>query len=167
MKWLRNIFRKKKRSDESLEPRKNETFEEYFDRLGFKYFSGAELATYFNRKIKDPVTGDLVYNQYPPRMLWPNFVPTLRILDNLRGVLNCRLRITSSFRSPKYNKAVNGAPLSLHKAFKAADIQADCATPHEVYQILRTWREHGEFKGGLGLYATFVHIDTRGENKDW
>jgi len=167
MKWLRKIFQWEKAPDEVLEPRKNETFERYIDRQGFKYFSGSELATYFNRKIKDPITGEVVHNQYPPRFIWPNFVPTLKVIDKLRGVLNCPVRITSSFRSLSYNKAVGGAPRSFHKVFKAADIQADCATPHEVYLILKGWRERGEFKGGLGLYKTFVHIDTRGENKDW
>lgn len=143
------------------EPKKGEAFEEYFDRQGFRYFSGAELAMYFNRWRGD------VKNNYPPRALWPNFLPTLRIIDDLRVTIGKPITITSSYRSPAYNKAVGGAPQSYHKKFVAADIQVASTTPHEVYKILRLWREQGKFSGGLGLYPTFVHVDTRGFNADW
>jgi len=77
------------------------------------------------------------------------------------------VRITSSYRSPEYNRAVGGAPLSQHKRFNAADLQCDGVTPHEVFKILEAWRWQGKFKGGLGQYPTFVHIDTRGSNATW
>jgi len=28
-------------------------------------------------------------------------------------------------------------------------------------------REEGLFRGGLGLYKTFIHLDTRGRNATW
>jgi hypothetical protein len=28
-------------------------------------------------------------------------------------------------------------------------------------------RREGIFKGGLGKYKTFVHVDVRGKNADW
>lgn len=143
------------------EPRKGETFEQYINRQGFRYFTGEELARYFTRKRGD------ARNTYPPNMLWPKFLPTLRLVDDLRRVLGKPVRITSSYRSPGYNEAVGGAPMSQHKKFTAADIQCDGVPPHEVYKILRLWRDQGRFTGGLGLYQTFVHVDTRGENADW
>lgn len=143
------------------EPRKGETFEDYIDRQGIKHFTGAELARYF-QQIRGKVK-----NSYPHPALWHRFLPTLRIVDDLRGVLGCPVRITSHYRSVAYNKAVGGAPRSQHKEFRAADIQADGATPHEVYKILRLFRDQGRFQGGLGLYPTFVHVDTRGINADW
>ena len=143
------------------EPRKNETFEEYIDRQNVRHFTGDELAKYFDRKRGE------VTNDYPPRAIWQRFLPTLRIVDDLRTTLGCPVRITSHYRSPKYNKAVGGAPLSQHKQFRAADVQTDGATPHEVYKILSLWRDQGRFTGGLGLYSTFVHVDTRGTNANW
>jgi uncharacterized protein YcbK (DUF882 family) len=143
------------------EPRNGETFEEYIDRQGIRHFTGAELARYFQQKRGN------VKNSCPHPALWHRFLPTLKIVDDLRGVLGCPVRITSHYRSPAYNKAVGGAPKSQHKEFRAADIQVDGATPREVYKILMLWRNQGRFQGGLGLYKTFVHMDTRGTNADW
>ena len=153
--WLR-----RDKADKDI-PRKGETFEQYVDRQGFYYFTGAELARYFKQKRGG------VRNDYPHRALWHRFLPTLRLVDNLRHALGCPVRITSHYRSPAYNQAVGGAPQSQHKAFRAADVQADGATPHEVYKILKLWRDQGRFQGGIGLYPTFVHVDTRGTNADW
>ena len=143
------------------EPRKGETFEQYIDRQGIRNFTGSELARYFQKKRIN------VKNDYPHPALWHRFLPTLRIVDDLRDALGCPVRITSHYRSPEYNHAVGGAKQSQHKEFRAADVQADGATPHEVYKILRLWRNQGRFQGGLGLYPTFVHVDTRGINADW
>ena len=153
--WIRG------EGDDPTEPRSRERFEDYIDRQGFKYFTGAELSKYFHRWRGD------VQNAYPPRAMWPNFLPTLRVIEDLRVVLDRPIRITSSYRSPAYNKAVGGAPLSFHKRFVAADIQCDGATPHEVWRVVRNMRDKGRFKGGIGLYKTFVHVDTRGKNADW
>jgi hypothetical protein len=149
-----------------------ETLEQYLDRQGFKHFTGAEICRYFSA-VRYGVS-----NEEPPIEYWPNFVPVLNIVDDLREVLGCPVRITSSYRCPAYyNKVVGGAQPrpgsvgSQHLYFRAADIQADGATPHEVYQILANWRQHGRFKGGLGLYPDpkrrFVHIDNRGRNATW
>jgi uncharacterized protein YcbK (DUF882 family) len=154
-----NWLRKEKLPKE--EPRIKETFEQYFNRQGFSYFTGEELAKYFHRWRGD------VKNAYPPKAMWPNFLPTLRIVDDLRRITGKPVRITSSYRSPDYNRAVGGAPLSQHKRFNAADIQCDGVTPHEVFKVLEAWRVLGKFKGGLGQYSTFVHIDTRGNNATW
>lgn len=143
------------------EPRKGETFEQYIDRQGIRHFTGTELARYFKQKRGN------VQNDYPHRALWHRFLPTLRIVDDLREALGCPVRITSHYRSPAYNQAVSGAKASQHLAFRAADLQADGATPHEVYKLLKIWRDQGRFQGGIGLYATFVHVDTRGTNADW
>lgn len=144
-----------------------ETLEQYLDRQGFKHFTGAEICRYFSA-VRYGVS-----NEEPPIEYWPNFVPVLNIVDDLREVLGCPVRITSSYRCPAYNKAVGGAqprPGSIgsqHLYFRAADIQADGATPHEVYKVLANWRQYGRFKGGLGQYATFTHIDNRGRNATW
>ena len=105
----------------------------------------------------------------PPEKLWPNIVPTLRIVDDLREKLDRPCHILSSYRSPEYNRAVGGAPLSQHLRFTALDITFAGVSPVRVHAILTMWRDQGRFKGGLGLYrkSGFVHIDTRGTNASW
>ena len=136
---------------------KREDFTEWFNKQGFKYFKAYEFTRYFEREL----------NAYPPKSKWKNIIPTVQIVDKLRGALNHPIRITSSYRSDKYNKKVGGALKSQHKDFKALDIQCTGLTPARLYHTLKKYRDAGEFEGGLSQYSTFVHVDTRGENADW
>lgn len=138
------------------------TFEEYFESLGIKHFSAKEFTEYFHVHRRG------VTNSEPPRELWGNIVPTIRIVDQLRELWGRPIVLLSSYRSPAYNRAIgDAAPKSLHMQFKALDIAVSGKTPQQVFNQLMTWRDSGKFKGGLGLYNTFVHIDTRGSNATW
>jgi len=144
------------------EPKADENFEAWFNRQGFKYFNAGEFLSYFNVDRRG------VRNSPPPRSMWANIVPTLRIVDSLRGLWGRPIVILSSYRSPAYNAAISGAAdKSLHKQFKALDIAVSGKTPRQVFNQLLDWRNDGQFQGGLGLYSTFVHIDTRGSNATW
>lgn len=158
--FLKRLFKKPEQMS-NPKPQEDERFEDWFDRQGFKHFSGKEIARYFSAVRYG------TKNSYPPRELWENFLPTMKLVDDLRGVLGVPVRVTSSYRSPAYNLVVGGAKSSKHKLFNAADIQADGATPHEMLKVLASWRKQGKFAGGLGLYPTFVHVDTRGYNASW
>jgi len=136
---------------------KKEEFTEWFDKQGFTYFKAYEFTRYFEREL----------NGYPPKSKWKNIVEGVKILDKLRKEIGLPIRITSSYRADKYNKRVGGASKSLHKEFKALDIQCSGLSPARLYHKLKKYRDAGEFKGGLSEYKTFVHIDTRGENADW
>lgn len=138
-------------------------FTEWFESEGFRHFSAGEFTSYFAAQRKG------VRNRVPSRPLWKNLVPTLRIVDDLREYFGRPCRILSSYRSPEYNRAVGGAPLSQHLRFNALDITFDGVSPVRVHAILRMWRDQGKFKGGLGLYrkSGFVHIDTRANNSSW
>ena len=139
------------------------TFTNWFNEQGFQHFGASEFTNYFAAQRSG------VKNSQPPKRLWKNIVPTLRIVDELRESFGKPCRILSSYRSPDYNKAVGGAPLSQHKEFTALDIAFDGVNPQRVYDRLLTWRKSGKFTGGLGLYPSsgFVHIDTRGNNATW
>lgn len=141
-------------------PTKNESFADWYARQGIRHFSAGEITGYWSR-VRNGIR-----NSQPPRNLWPNILPTLRVLDDLRDVYG-PITITSNYRSEAYNRAVGGAPLSQHREFRACDIQARDATPHEIAATLKQWRDRGKFAGGIGLYATFVHVDTRGTNATW
>ena len=95
------------------------------------------------------------------------------ILDTARAQLG-PLRINSSYRCEKHNKAVGGAVNSLHFPQKdgrvlAADVTyADAGKRHgehmlRLYITLENIARRYNEPYGLGLYATFTHIDTRGE----
>ena len=139
------------------------TFTDWFAAQGFRHFGAGEFASYFARERNG------VKNSPPPKRLWKNILPTLRIVDDLRASFGKPCTILSSYRSPGYNKTVGGASLSQHKEFTALDIAFEGVSPQQVYDRLLEWRKAGKFTGGLGLYLSsgFVHIDTRGPNATW
>jgi uncharacterized protein YcbK (DUF882 family) len=141
----------------SCKPKSGESFESWFDRQGFENFTGGELASYFKR----------TRNTYPPKHMWTRFLPTMRIVQKVRTHFGKPVTISSSYRSPAYNAGVGGAKFSQHKEFRAADIQVKGVSPKRVRDYLFSLRRAGEFKGGIGLYRTFTHIDTRGTNATW
>lgn len=107
-----------------------------------------------------------VRNELPPFELWPNILPTLRLLERVREQFG-PTTITSGYRSPAYNKAVDGKPKSQHMKFFAIDFFCASGTPKDWAEFLLDLRSKGNFKGGVGLYKTFVHVDTRGTNADF
>lgn len=106
-------------------------------------------------------------NTLPPLDIVHQIMPTLVVVDSLRDHLKSPVTILSGYRSAAYNKAVGGARASMHMQFRALDIQAKHHTAELVWSILRRWRSDGLWTGGLGRYATFVHIDDRSDNADW
>jgi len=171
MNWFSNIFFSLTAALERHESKKYpqskvmtdfRTFEEYFAALGIRHFTAKEFTEYFHVHRRG------VTNHEPPREMWGNIVATLKIVDNLRELWGRPIVILSSYRSPAYNAAIgDAAPKSMHMQFRALDIAVSGKTPHQVFSQLMTWRDSGKFKGGLGLYNTFVHIDTRGNNATW
>ena len=139
-----------------------QTFPDFFETQRIKHFVAEEFTSYFHLRRRG------VTNSEPPRELWSNIVPTLRIVDRLRAELGRPIVILSSYRSPAYNRAIgDAAPKSKHMEFRALDIAVSGYTPAKVFSLLSQWRANGDFAGGLGLYNTFVHIDTRGSNATW
>ena len=136
-------------------------YEEMLKGLRLRHFSPREVTSYANQ-----VRGG-VRNSLPPRSKWKNIVPTLWVVDHLRELLGVPVRLTSIYRSPSYNAAVGGASLSQHKENRAIDFQVSGVTPMVARNRLVELRRAGMFKGGIGLYSTFVHVDTRGTNATW
>lgn len=138
-----------------------EKFQALLQKEGIRHFTARELFT------KGASDARLHLNTDPPEALWHNIIPTVKVLDLLRERVGGPIQILSAYRSPAYNRAIGGAPLSQHVQFRACDIRSDAATPSRLYNILLALRTEGAFSGGLGRYRTFVHIDTRGRNATW
>ena len=138
-------------------------FTDWFNAQGFRHFGAHEFSRYFGAVRKG------VKNSAPPKKLWKNVVPTLRVVDDLRESFGQPCTILSSYRSPEYNRTVGGAAQSQHLQFNALDITIKGVSAKRVYERLLQWRSEGRFKGGIGYYPSsgFVHLDTRGRNATW
>jgi uncharacterized protein YcbK (DUF882 family) len=84
------------------------------------------------------------------------------------------VHINSGYRTRTYNASIGGAKNSYHVYTEhdgndqACDFTCSRGTPREWHAtcawIRRTKRNN---KGGLGLYASFVHTDLRDFKADW
>ena len=123
--------------------------------LDIKYFTAAELL----------VKTDVPPNSLPSETLLDNILPTVKILDKLRFTIKKPIIIISGYRNDAYNRRVGGSKLSQHKEFKALDFT--CDDLYVAWRTLTIWRRDGMFKGGIGRYSTFIHLDTRNRNATW
>jgi len=109
-----------------------------------------------------------VWNSLPPREAWKSIGPTLKILDKVSQELNVPVTsVVSVYRNPPYNARCAGARRnSWHLRNYAVDVKMG-AKPSTVTAMARRLRDRGYFKGGIGRYYSFTHVDTRGTNFDW
>ena len=83
-------------------------------------------------------------------------------LQQIRNNFNKPVHINSAFRTATYNKKIGGATKSQHIQGRAADIRIDGIHPLTV----AAYAESLGIKG-IGLYDTFVHVDTRSTKSFW
>jgi hypothetical protein len=133
-------------------------FQKLLDKHGIRYFTADEV---FFRGARD---AKLQLNTDPPRSLWPSLLAVTKVADEARHRLGRPLRISSAYRNAAYNKAIGGASASIHMWGGALDLSG---SPVTLVGILEAMRKEGVFKGGIGRYKTFTHVDVRGKNTDW
>jgi hypothetical protein len=109
-----------------------------------------------------------VWNSLPPKAWWTRMGYTLRVADRIALEMNIReVEVISAYRNPAYNANCEGAKSrSWHQANVAVDVKFP-ARASVVAATARNLRSRGLFKGGVGGYWNFTHIDSRGENMDW
>lgn len=109
-----------------------------------------------------------VSNNIPPAHMWKNIVDNLAVTDKLAQQLNCTPFIVSAYRAPDYNRTCFGASSkSYHLQNQALDVKFPGHSTWKVASYAKKLRTDGWFKGGIGIYSTFVHIDTRGYDANW
>lgn len=102
---------------------------------------------------------------------YPDCLETLIDEDLIEGLeelwtITKGFHIDSGFRCVKHNKEIGGVPDSQHLLGKAADCKS-------VYQytgpLMAQYAEKIKVfrKGGIGIYPTFVHVDTRQDLARW
>lgn len=96
----------------------------------------------------------------------PIFVDSelVTVLQKIRTHFGKSVTITSAYRTPGKNKAVGGQPYSQHLYGRAADIKVKGVTPKKVAEYAEKLMPN---KGGIGIYSTFTHIDTRSTKARW
>lgn len=109
-----------------------------------------------------------VHNTLPPRQYWANIRTTLLAVDKVCDRLGEPVgEVVSVYRSPAYNATCPGAKShSYHLRNNAIDMKFR-SSPRKVAATARDMRKAGLFKGGVGRYSGFTHLDTRGTNADW
>lgn len=104
-----------------------------------------------------------VSNSYPHLVdSWDTVSPTIqnnlkrlaKRLQALRDITGRAITITSGYRGPKLNKAVDGASSSYHLKGLAADIKIAGMTSKQVQRSLDLL-----WDGGLGYGKGFTHLD--------
>ncbi|NPU12815.1 DUF882 domain-containing protein [Bradyrhizobium sp. 83012] len=140
-------------------------FAAFVAQLGLRHFDADELLFLGSQNTGGSCKG---LNTYPAEALWPNIAPTAAVLDKLREDLGVPIRILSIYRSPLYNRCIDGSAVnSFHMQFKAIDFSCDTGSPAIWAAKLKEYRSRGVFSGGIGVYRSFVHVDTRGTNANW
>lgn len=133
---------------------------------GIRYFSALEIT-----RIRR--TGQL---NIPPVDMWGRILPTLEIADAIRERYGGPVRVRSGYRPLSYNRTLpDSSDTSEHIAFRATDI---APVDGDIERFTRVVRDvvaeyrAKDFNVGLGVYSTFVHLDTdadarKGRNRNW
>lgn len=135
-------------------------YREWLEAQGLRFGFPAELSALASN------TRLAVGNDTPPVERWDAIIPTVRLVEQVRERFG-PTTINSAYRAPAYNVAVGGVGDSRHSKNDAIDFSCANSSPAQWAAFLRELRAAGEFRGGIGVYKTFVHVDTRGTNADW
>ncbi len=84
------------------------------------------------------------------------------LLQDIQNHFGKKVQITSGYRTASYNTKVGGSANSLHTKGMAADISISGVAPREIARYAESLGAKG-----IGLYSTFVHVDTRTTKYYW
>jgi hypothetical protein len=108
-----------------------------------------------------------VWNTLPHPSTWKCMGYTLKIVERIAMEMDVReVEVISAYRSPAYNARLRGRSASWHKKNAAVDVRFPVRAS-SVTATARELRQLGLFRGGVGGYRNFTHIDCRGSNVDW
>ena len=102
-----------------------------------------------------------------PEFVKKNVIELAENLQVLRDAVG-RLDLTNAYRCKEHNADVGGAVNSQHVKGKAADIKSSTIEPWDMATTVDDLMKTEKFKlGGIGIYNTFTHVDTRGSRARW
>jgi len=122
------------------------------------------ITTHFTRQEFDCEDG----TAYPATWIESRLRPLCEALEIIRAATGKPMTIFSGYRTPEWNKKVGGASRSKHMDGIACDIKLEGMGIKKLYEFIdRLQRANIIPRGGLGLYNSFVHYDTRGHISRW
>ena len=102
-----------------------------------------------------------------PEFVKKNIIELAENLQVIRDVVG-KLNLTNAYRCKEHNADVGGATNSQHLKGKAADVKSKEYDVLEMSKIIEGLIKSEKIdQGGLGLYNTFTHYDTRGTRARW
>lgn len=103
-----------------------------------------------------------------PECYFSNMLELAKNLQVLRDSINLPIKIRSGYRTVEYNKKVGGVDTSHHLTCSAADICVLGLSPEILGLKIENLIKEGKMKnGGLGIYPSFVHYDTKDYGDRW
>lgn len=84
------------------------------------------------------------------------------LLQDIRDHFGKPVVITSAYRTASHNTSVGGVKNSQHTLGKAADIYISGVSPKQIADYAKKLGVKG-----VGLYSSFVHVDTRTKQSYW
>ena len=134
----------------------------YLQGLKLRRISPAQVISAHAKKKGD------VWNSIPPKAWWNRMGYVLRVVERIAMEMNVnQVEVVSAYRAPAYNARCAGARTgSWHQANVAVDVKFPVRAS-QVTSTARHLRDLGLFKGGVGGYWNFTHIDARGQNINW
>jgi hypothetical protein len=95
-------------------------------------------------------------NDAPPAVV-ENLKRTANGLERVRQLLNGNaIRISSGYRSPRLNAAVNGQPKSQHLTGQAVDFTSPYGTPDQIVRLIKS--SGMDFDQLIAEFGSWVHI---------
>lgn len=95
-------------------------------------------------------------------------VDLLILLEVLRAEVKKPILIISGTRCKKHNSDVGGKEKSQHMEGTAADIKVIGIAPDLLAGVVERLHHNGAIRvGGIGIYATFLHVDVREGTARW
>ena len=88
----------------------------------------------------------------------------VEVLQKIRDHFGRSVTINSGYRTPGYNRKLDGAAYSQHLFGTAADITVSGVSPAAVADYAETLLPGS---GGVGRYASFTHVDVRAVRSRW
>ena len=86
------------------------------------------------------------------------------LLEKVREHFGKPVHVNSGYRTVSYNIRIGGASYSQHCYGRACDIYINGISPKEIAEYVETLIPN---TGGIGIYKTFIHIDTRKTKSRW
>lgn len=103
-----------------------------------------------------------------PKKVLDNVKAHAENLQTIRDFLDKKITVNSGYRSKKYNASIGGALKSQHLTGKASDIKVKGMGSGDLARVIEGLIRIGAIsEGGLGIYPTFVHYDSRKTKARW